>query len=643
MSSIPASHFVTVTPGVLAAGGNALDLSGLLLSTSAQTPIGSVLSFSTPAEVSDYYGASSAEAALADIYFDGFDNSTVKPGNMLVAQYNTAAVAAWLRGGDVSALTLTQLQAISGTLSVTIDSVVKSGTVNLSAATSFSNAATIIKDALVITGVTKASVTASSGATFTGTGTGSSLAVTAVTGVIHAGDALSGTGVPALTTIVNQVSGTAGGAGTYTTSAATTSSGASLTTASTTLDVTAVGSGTLEVGQILTGTGVTANTYITALGTGTGGTGTYTTTISQQFASTTVTAKVPGVVYDSVSGGFQVNSGTTGATSTITYGTGTSAASLKLTAATGAILSQGAAIAVPSTFMDAVVVQTTNWAAFFTGFDPDASGNANKLLLAAWTNSQDDRYAYICWDTDATAAASSPATTSLGYLINAAEYSGTALIYTPTASTNPAGSVAAFVAGSIASIDFDATNGRTTLAYRSQSGLSADVTTETAADALEANHYNYYGAVGTANDSFVFFYPGSISGDFLWIDSYVDQIWLNNALQLALMTMLTNMKSIPYNNAGLALIEAALSDTINQGLTFGAYRAGITLSAAQISQVNTSAGAEIATTLQQRGWYLQIVQASPTVRQDRGSPDMTFWYCDGQSIQHVDLSSIELV
>lgn len=60
----------------------------------------------------------------------------------------------------------------------------------------------------------------------------------------------------------------------------------------TTLTVTAVGSGTLSVGQILSGTGVTAGTRITGFITGTGGTGTYSVSVSQTVASTTITAAV---------------------------------------------------------------------------------------------------------------------------------------------------------------------------------------------------------------------------------------------------------------------------------------------------------------------------------------------------------------
>lgn len=66
-------------------------------------------------------------------------------------------------------------------------------------------------------------------ASFTGTGSGTNLTTTSVTGIIKVGDLLAGTGVPAGTTVLSQTSGTAGGAGVYVTSAATTSSGASLT------------------------------------------------------------------------------------------------------------------------------------------------------------------------------------------------------------------------------------------------------------------------------------------------------------------------------------------------------------------------------------------------------------------------------
>ncbi len=66
------------------------------------------------------------------------------------------------------------------------------------------------------------------GASFTGSGSGTTLTASAVTGVIEVGQLVQGSGVPANTTILSQLTGTPGGAGTYQTSNATTSSSAAL-------------------------------------------------------------------------------------------------------------------------------------------------------------------------------------------------------------------------------------------------------------------------------------------------------------------------------------------------------------------------------------------------------------------------------
>lgn len=373
--------------------------------------------------------------------------------------------------------------------------------------------------------------------------------------------------------------------------------------------------------------------------TGTGGNGTYTVSQAQTVASVamTTTATVLDVSYDSVSGSFVVTSGITGIPSTVAFATGTLASSLKLTSATGAVLSQGAAPTTPSVFMSALVNVIQNWATFMTVFNPDVSGNANKLAFASWTSLQDDRFAYVCVDTDASPTVTVPATSSLGYLISQANYSGTFLVYDPT-SLN----LGAFVGGIAASIDFGQINGRTTFAYRSQNGLVPSVTDATVAANLTANGYNFYGAYATANQQFMFMQPGQVSGPFSWMDSYINQIWLNNAFQLSLLNLMANARSIPYNSAGNAMIEAALSDDITAGLDFGAFRAGVRPSSSQAVQVNAAAGVKISDVLAQRGWYLQVLTPSATIRQQRGSPECNFWYMDGESVQKIQLNSVNV-
>jgi hypothetical protein len=575
MSTIPASEIVSLNPTVLSVGGEALDMVGLMLTTSLQPPLGQVLSFASASAVSDYFGPSSEEAAAAAIYFGGFTDSDKLPGSLLMAQYNTAAVGAWLRGADVSALTLTQLQAISGTLSIVIDSVAKSGSPNLSGATSFSNAAQLIAIALN-------NLDGPQAASFTG-----SIATNVLT-------------------------------------------------------VSAVASGELAVGQFIHGTGVDAGLYITALGTGEGGTGTYTLSGSDTVSSEAMTSNTPGVTYDSVAGAFQVNSSTTGASSTIAYATGTIADDLKLTASDGAVLSQGAITAVPATFMDALVALNSNWATFMTVQDPDASGFTLKLAFSAWTSGKNDRFGYVAWDTETSPTNTLPATASFGYAVEAAEYSGTCLVW------GPDNTKAAFILGVGASIDFEETNGRITYAFRRQAGLTADVTDATVATNLggspqsgsgRGNGYNFYGAYGAAAEDFLWLQRGFVTGEFAWFDSFINQIWLNNRMQLALLELFRDSRSIAFNVAGYTIIANALQDSIEAGLNFGAFAPG-TISSSQAATVNADAGIAIASVLQTQGYFLQVVEASAAVRAARGPVEINFWYLDRGSVQSIALNSI---
>lgn len=498
--TIPISALVQAIPGVVSAGGTSTSLNGLFLTNNARVPIGTVLSLSSTLAVLNYFGAASAEYAKAQVYFGGYQGCTKYPGAMLWAQYPSAAVAAWLRGGSVVSAGLTTIKAITGSLSITVDgNAWAAASLSLSGCASFSAVATAITSAL------------------TGTGTG------------------------------------------------------------------------------------------------------------------------PTVTYDSVSGGFVVTSGTAGSGSTITVATGTAAAGLYLTTATGAILSQGAAAATPGTFMSALIQVNSSWAAFTHIFDPDVSGNTNKVAFAAWTSAQSNRYLYVPADSDTTPTTTNPATSSLGYLCGTSgnNYSGTAPIYQPSDLNGPA-----FVLGYGASLDFNATNGRATAMFRNQSGLAAGVTSSTARSDLIANGYNFVGSYGNSSQTWTFVEPGQVSGPFLWLDSFLGQIWLNSSLQNAVLTAFVSIPSFPYNADGYGLIEAACTPVLAQFLKYGGCRKGVILSASEIAAVNSVAGVDIASTLSQQGYVLRIADPGATVRAARGTPICTLWYVDGQSIQSIVVNSL---
>lgn len=144
-----------------------------------------------------------------------------------------------------------------------------------------------------------ASVTATMGATFTASGSGTNLTVSAVTGLISVGETLgTTTGITAGTTIVSQTSGTPGGAGVYVTSAATTISAATATSFGNRLNVTAVGSGVLEVGDAVSGSGIPSGAVVASQVSGTaGGVGIYTLdTAATAYAASTAVTAVGGVL-----------------------------------------------------------------------------------------------------------------------------------------------------------------------------------------------------------------------------------------------------------------------------------------------------------------------------------------------------------
>ncbi|MDI7374294.1 DUF3383 family protein, partial [Cronobacter sakazakii] len=54
--AIPLRKDIQINPGVLPAGGSALDLNGLILTDSAYAPVGSVITFTNKEDVADYFG-----------------------------------------------------------------------------------------------------------------------------------------------------------------------------------------------------------------------------------------------------------------------------------------------------------------------------------------------------------------------------------------------------------------------------------------------------------------------------------------------------------------------------------------------------------------------------------------------------------
>jgi hypothetical protein len=341
----------------------------------------------------------------------------------------------------------------------------------------------------------------------------------------------------------------------------------------------------------------------------------------------------PAVTWDAIKSAFVFMSTTTGASSTISYASGSLASGLALTQANAAILSQGAVAATPALFMQALYGVTQNWGCFTTLFEPSTS---DAVAFAAWNSGIPDRFAYVSWDSDPNALVTG-STTTVGYQVKTLAYEGTVMVYGLDYT------IAMFILGYAGSLDFTRTNGRATAAFKTQAGLVPSVTDSTSASNAQANGYNYFGAYANAKQQFNIVYPGSVSGQFLWLDSYLNQIWLNANLQLAMMNLLVSVGSVPYNQQGYSLVDSACLDPLNAAINFGAIRKGVVLSNNQKATMQFALGVDASDAIFAAGFYLQIKDPGASARIARTSPSMTLYYADGGSIQQLTLASIELV
>lgn len=338
------------------------------------------------------------------------------------------------------------------------------------------------------------------------------------------------------------------------------------------------------------------------------------------------------VAWDALFSCFVVTSITQGANSHVSFATGTAADLLGLSSG---VQTDGTAQDTPASVMDRVKSQTQDWASFMVTSPVLQDVNEG---FAKWCANQNHRYAFIAWDTSAGNEVPNNDAT-LGALVRANKYEGTFVLYGSS-------DYAAFICGFIGSINWQELNGRATPAFKTQDGLAPYVSKLSVANAVLSNGANYYGVYQGPGSGNVYniLYSGQMPGSkFKWLDTYVNQIYLNAQLQNAIFYGLTQAKSVPYNSQGETLIRAWCADPIAEALNNGSIRVGVELSNAQKAQINMDAGLDISSQLYGQGYYLQILPATAQVRGQRASPPVKLWYCDGGSIQSINLASIAVL
>ena len=343
------------------------------------------------------------------------------------------------------------------------------------------------------------------------------------------------------------------------------------------------------------------------------------------------------VTWSSLTGAFTVTSGTSGSASEVSFAaapaSGTDLADLlNLTEKAGAILSAGMDALTAEEQMAAIRAKTENWVSFTTAWEADAE---EALEWAEWANAHSG-WLYVAYTTNA-ATVSADSTADPASVLKNAGPDHTTIIY---------GSLeyAAFIMGVVASVAWQRVNGTITAAFKKQSGLAPRVVDEGAASILEGKNCNYFGNFATRNAQFIFMYPGCLTAsDYGYIDPYINSIWLNNRLQVALMDGITSAGRVPYNIRGYTMIAAWMMDPVNAARNNAAIEPGVVLSERQKSEVMNEAGLDISNELWTQGYYIQVLDPGAEARARRDSPVISLWYTYGGAVQRIEVASTAIL
>jgi len=494
--TIPLSLDFSITPNVVTPAGSAVDANGLMLTDNELIPVGSVASFFTAADIAALTGSNSKEFLAAQQYFNGYDNSSVIPGELLMYRVVTSDAAGYLLSGNLKGVPLSALKAIlAGAITLFVDGTSTTSTsIDLSTATSFSDIATKLQVGI---GATKVAV-----------------------------DWLP-----------------------------------------------------------------LANRFI-------------------------------------------IRSNTTGADSEVSFAiAGALANALLLTQDTSATVSPGADVTTLTDTMNDIINTNQNWVLFnsLVEFTDD-----QKQELCAWVSASNNRFGYVVHDTTDTGTVANNANCFVQKVVKANGYENVFPVY-----GNYLYSVTALAYS--ASVDFSRTNGRVSFKFRAFPGIAPNVSDLATAQALKSNGYNFYGSYSLNKTMKQYASDGAITGKFLWLDSFLNQVWINANLVSAFANLFTNNQSYPFNANGYGAISAAVIDVAEQGLNFGAIQRGVILDQAQIRIVNNTVGRDISATLYSQGWFINIPQQTGAARIERDLKGVIFYYVDGQLIQSITMSSTAIL
>ncbi len=188
------------------------------------------------------------------------------------------------------------------------------------------------------------------------------------------------------------------------------------------------------------------------------------------------------------------------------------------------------------------------------------------ILTAATKNSSDiqamaaiieaQKKMYFASTADA-AVISPTSTTDVGYLLSAANYDRTVLVYSPNAATEHP--ECAWIGTQMVEVP-----GSNTWAFKTANGITGTKLSGTAEAALKAKNVNYFTSVAGVD-----IFLNGVTAKGSWIDELIFIDWCYARIQEQVFYRIINKKKIPVAQAGATIIGAEIRSVLAQGVANG--------------------------------------------------------------------------
>ena len=281
------------------------------------------------------------------------------------------------------------------------------------------------------------------------------------------------------------------------------------------------------------------------------------------------------VTWDAVNFRFNIQSGTTGTGSSVSYATapasGTDISVLLGLSATPTNTGSTADVPVAGIAAETLLSCVENFGNLFGDWYmlSVASGttpaDADHIAVAGYIQSAGQPRTY--WITSQnTAAYDSTQTSDLGSVLDSLDYDRTEIDFSSTNAYASASIMALF-----ATIQYSGSDTTITGKFKQQPGVIAEALSENQAAVLKSKNYNVYALYQNG----VAITQEAVMANGTFIDSRINADWLANYIQTNAFNLLVSNPKIPQTDAGMSLLKANMTASLQQSVVNGYIAPGV--------------------------------------------------------------------